>query len=64
MEAVHTRADGESRPEAAVGKDPKHPHEYRVFRTGSALRTAGYQPVTGSAVVFGCWADYLHIRGD
>jgi hypothetical protein len=63
MEVVHSRPPGESRPEAAVGRDAENPHQYQVFRYGSDRETAGYQPVTGKPVVFGNWADYLHVRG-
>jgi hypothetical protein len=63
MEAVHDRTQSQSRPEAAVGRDADNPTAYRVFRYSGDRDTAGYQPVTGKAVVFGTWADYLHIRG-
>ena len=63
MEAVHSCPHEQGRPEAAVGKDTNNLHQYRVFRYCSDRRTAGYQPVTGMAVVFGRWADYLHLRG-
>jgi hypothetical protein len=63
MEAVHGCTRSQSRPEAAVGKNAANPHEYRVFRYSGERDTAGYQPVTGKAIVLGSWADYLQIRG-
>jgi len=63
MEAVHAWPDGHERPEACVGQAPDNPNHYKVFRYGRDLREAGYQPVRGTAVVFGSWSEYerLHL---
>jgi hypothetical protein len=62
MDAVHSWPDGHDRPEACVGRSPDNPNHYKVFKYRSERQSAGYQPVTGSAAVFGSWKDYLKLR--
>ncbi|HYT93680.1 MAG TPA: hypothetical protein VEL76_33485 [Gemmataceae bacterium] len=64
MEAVHSWPDGEARPEACVGRKPDKPKHYKVFKYRSDRRAAGYQPVAGTAVVFGSWSDYVKLHPD
>src|SRR5207248_5030724 len=62
MDEVHSWADGDARPEACVGRAKGDPKRYKVFKYRRDLPSAGYQPVAGTAVVFGSWADYLKVR--
>jgi len=62
MEAVHSWPDGDDSPEACVGRANDNPKRYKVFKYRRELQPAGYQPVAGTAVVFGSWADYLKVR--
>jgi hypothetical protein len=61
MEAVHSWPDGHASPEACVGRDPDNPSHYKVFRYGSDRHEARFQPVQGTAAVFGSWRDYLKL---
>jgi hypothetical protein len=62
LEAVHSWPDGAPRPEACVGRAPDDPKHYKVFKYRSDRQAAGYQPVAGTAVVFGSWADYAKLH--
>jgi hypothetical protein len=64
MEAVHTWADGQARPEAVVGQAPDDPKRYKVFKYRSERQAAGYHPVTGTPVIFGSWSDYVRLHLD
>jgi hypothetical protein len=63
VEAVHCWPDGQERPDACVGRSPENPRHYRVFRYSRDLQAEGYEPVAGTAVVFGAWKDYLKLWG-
>ena len=62
MEAVHRWPDGHARPEACVGRAPENPKHYKVFKYRSELQSAGYQPVSGTVLVYGSWAAYDKLR--
>jgi hypothetical protein len=62
MEAVHSWPVGQARPEACVGRAPDNPKHYKVFKYSSERQSTGYQPVAGTAAVFGSWKDYLKLR--
>jgi hypothetical protein len=62
MDAVHSWQDGDAAPEACVGRAPDDPKHYQVFKYRSDREAAGYQPVDGTAGVFGSWKDYLKLR--
>jgi hypothetical protein len=62
MEAVHAWPDGHENPEACVGRDPNKPSHYKVFKYGRDLQAEGYQPVPGTAVVFGSWSEYARLH--
>jgi hypothetical protein len=62
MVAVHRWPDGHARPQACVGRDPENPNHYKVFKYGSELQAAGYQPVPGTAIPFGSWEGYAKIQ--
>ncbi len=64
MEAVHNWPDGDDCPEACVGRAVDNPKHYKVFKYSRELMGAGYQPVAGTAVVFGSWSDYLKLNPD
>lgn len=61
MEAVHSWPDGEKRPEACLGRDPKNPKHYKVFKYGEELNKAGYELVPGTAVPFE-WDYYTRLH--
>lgn len=54
--------DGAARPERCVGRAPNNPNHYKVFKYGSELQSAGYQPVAGNPVKFVSWSDYAKIQ--
>ena len=62
MEAVHSWPDGQSLPEAAVGRSPDDPKLYRVFRYRTDRQAAGFESVEGTAIVVGSWRDYVKLR--
>ncbi len=62
MEVVHDWPEGDPRPEPRVGRNPQNPKFFKVFKYNSQRESAGYQPVDGTAVVFGSWSDYLRSR--
>jgi hypothetical protein len=53
---------GHPMPEACIGRDPHDPKHYKVFQYSSQLQSSGYEPVSGTAEVFGTWKDYLKLR--
>ena len=61
-EVVYSWPEGETRPEACLGRAPDDPKQYKVFRYKKDLESQGYEPLSGSTLVFGSWADYLKIR--
>src|SRR5713226_3047861 len=64
MEAVHRWAHGTARPEAVLGRDPKNPKYYKVFKYSRELEAAGFQPVAGKTFPFGSWSIYLKLNPD
>lgn len=62
MEAIHSWPDRNTRPEACVGRAPDNPNHFKVFKYSSERHAAGYQPVAGTAVVFGSWQDYVQLH--
>lgn len=64
MEAVHSWRDGHARPEPCVGRAKDNPKHYKVFKYSSDRQAAGYEPVTGTAVVLGSWSDYIRLHLD
>jgi hypothetical protein len=61
MEHIHSWPDGHPCPEACVGRSPKNPKHYKVFKYRTDLQAAGFQPVHGMPVVFGCWSDFTRL---
>jgi hypothetical protein len=64
MEAVHSWPDGHPRPEPSVGRAKDDPKRYKVFKYSSDRQSAGYEPVTGTVLVFGSWSDYVRLHLD
>lgn len=64
MQAVHSWPEGAARPEACVGRARANPRHYKVFKYRSDLQSAAYEPVPGTPLEFGSWADYLKVRLD
>lgn len=62
METVHSWPDGEEAPEPTVGRDPKRPKDYKVFKYERDREKEGYLPITGEAVVFGSWKEYTKLH--
>lgn len=62
LEAVHRWPNGAAAPDACVGRAPGDAKHFKVFRYAADLRSAGYEPVPGDAVVFPMWSDYLKLR--
>lgn len=62
IDMVHDWPDGHASPEVVVGRAGNDSKHYKVFKYGSEREAAGYQPVAGTAVVFGSWSDYLRAR--
>jgi hypothetical protein len=62
MEAVHEWPEGAAAPEACVGRAPNDPKHYKVFRYVRDRELEGYQPVEGTADVFGSWSEYVRLR--
>jgi hypothetical protein len=64
MEAVHRWDDGQPRPEVCVGRDKDTRKRYKVFKYSKDREAAGYEPVAGTALVFGSWSDYVQLNPD
>jgi hypothetical protein len=62
MDSVHTWPDGQTRPDACVGRAPDNPNRFKVFKYCADRQAAGYLPVAGTAVVFGSWRDYVALH--
>jgi len=61
MQEVHRWLDGDPQPEACVGRDPDDRRHYKVFKYCKDRESAGYEPVDGTAEVFGSWSDYVRL---
>lgn len=59
---VHLWPDGQDRPEACVGRDPKNPNHLKVFKYSRDLQKEGYQLVPGTPVVFSTWSQYARLH--
>jgi hypothetical protein len=59
MNAIFLWPDGEPQPNPQLGRDPKHPKRYKVFKFPKELRAAGYELVhSSSPFVAVSWSDY------
>src|SRR5260370_9281570 len=61
MEEVRRWAAGEPRREGCVGLAADNPNHYKVFKYRRDRAGAGYQPVPGTALVFGAWSEYVKL---
>ncbi len=60
---THSWPEGHAAPEPCVGRDPRNPKNYKVFKYSGELESAGYRRVPGNVAAFGSWTDYLWARG-
>jgi hypothetical protein len=59
MNAIHLWADGQPRPNPQLGRDPKNPKHYKVFKFPEELQSAGFEPVYfNTPFVAYSWSDY------
>lgn len=59
MNAIHHWPDGERRPDPQLGRDPKNPAHYKVFKFENELRAAGFRLIHSSTPFLAySWSDY------
>jgi hypothetical protein len=59
MNAIHLWPDGQPRPNPQLGRDPKHPKHYKVFKFPEELQAAGFEFVHFNTPFFAySWSDY------
>ncbi|MFL5338579.1 MAG: hypothetical protein ACJ8F7_00280 [Gemmataceae bacterium] len=59
MNAIHIWPDGEDSPNPQLGRNPKNPKHYKVFKFPQELRTAGFEFVNSNTpFVTYSWSDY------
>lgn len=59
MNAIHRWPDGEPRPAPRLGRDPKNPVNYRVFKFPHELEAAGFEFIDyNTPLVAYSWLDY------
>lgn len=59
---IHEWPDGAMRPDACLGRDPKDPKHYQVFKYSGDLHSAGFEPVPGTVFVTVRWEDFTRLR--
>jgi hypothetical protein len=62
MERVHRWPHGSDAPKPCVGRALDNPNHYKVFRNSDERKTAGYEPIDGTAIVFGSWQEYVGLH--
>jgi hypothetical protein len=59
MNAIHLWPYGQARPSPQLGRDPKNPKHYKVFKSLKELRAAGFDLIhSNSPFVAYSWSDY------
>jgi hypothetical protein len=59
MNAIHSWPYGQPRPDPQLGRDPKNPRHYKVFKFPEELRSAGFEFVdSNTPFVEYSWSDY------